>query len=69
MALWFEEKTLTGREALKTLNDVVDCDFWLFFLREMSSKYLQFLGELQHINVVVIIRSNILDFMISHLCE
>jgi len=31
----FEEETLTGREALQTLDDFVDCGFWL---REAGSK-------------------------------
>ena len=39
----FEEETLTGREALQTLDDFVDCDFWL---REAGSKYHQLCGEL-----------------------
>ena len=39
----FEEETLTGREALQTLDDFVDCGFWL---REAGSKYHQLCGEL-----------------------
>jgi len=39
----FEEETLTGREALQTLDDFVDCGFWL---REAGSKYHQLCEEL-----------------------
>jgi len=39
----FEEEMLTGREALQTLDDFVDCGFWL---REAGSKYHQMCGEL-----------------------
>ena len=63
LLLLFEEETLTGREALETLNDVVDCDIWWFFFREAGSKYLQLCGELWHVNVILIIRCNMLGFM------
>jgi len=43
LAHLFEEETLTGREALQTLDDFVDCGFWL---GEAGSKYLQLCGEL-----------------------
>ena len=59
----FEEETLAGREALQTLDDIVDCDFLSFFFREAGSKYLQLCGELWHIDVVFVSGSDFLDFV------
>ena len=46
LALRFEEETLAGKEALRTVDDIVVCDFLSFFFREAGSKYLQLCGEL-----------------------
>jgi len=40
----FEEETLTGKEALQTLDHFVDCEFWL---REAGSKLASFPGPIR----------------------